>query len=176
MEQEVFGAWVEAIGTTLSSLASTSSLRLPANLSKDLDLLGNIFQGIGSALMADAAESFTLSKVGNMIQATGNSTVVSGLLLPVEEQTRLTLLIQGNLLQALGSGASLSESLAEEKTLLNLYSVYGNLLQMLGNSLQAIAEGQELKGRSAQTLDSIGNWIQAIGSYFSLYVAVSEPH
>ncbi|WP_345240334.1 DUF6944 family repetitive protein [Pontibacillus salipaludis] len=176
MERETFGAWVVAIGTTLAALGNTPSLSLPSTLAKDLDVVGNVLQGTGSAFLADTEEAFTLNKLGNMIQATGNSTVVSGLLLPVEEQTRLTLLIKGNLLQALGSGTSLAEALTEEQTLLNLYTVYGDLLQMIGNSLQALAEGKELKGQNAQTLESLGNWIQAIGSYFSLYATQINYH
>ncbi|MCD5324632.1 MULTISPECIES: DUF6944 family repetitive protein [Pontibacillus] len=174
MEKEVFGAWVVAIGTTLAALGNTPSLKLPSSLAKDLDVTGNVLQGTGSAILADTEESFTLNKLGNMIQATGNSTVVSGLLFPVQRETSLTLLIKGNLLQALGSGTSLADDLNEERVLLNLYAVYGDLLQMIGNSLQAIAEGQELKGRDAQTLETTGNWVQAIGSYFSLLATLPE--
>lgn len=179
--KELFGAVITAIGTILSAIASipTQSTRI-TDLYKGLDIVGNTLQGSGNAIQADA-QSPSLEKLGNEIQAIGNSTVVAGLILKVEEETEEKLVITGNLLQALGGAVALGEELEDPTASGQIYNIYGNLLQSTGNSLQAIGGSINLKEKRDSESDSsgdviifTGSWIQAIGSVISILGALPE--
>ncbi|MCA1065059.1 hypothetical protein QTG56_08945 [Rossellomorea sp. AcN35-11] len=173
-EKATFGAWVSAIGTVLAAIGSTPIKSIPEDILESFSLIGNELQAVGSALGADAIDEFTLTKVGNQIQAIGNVTVISGILINFNDITKQELNIKGNLLQSLGGGAALADSFNEERTLEELYSIYGNLLQVIGNALQAIAGILELKGRDSGNIDVVGSWIQAVGSIISALVQTKE--
>ncbi|EDL63093.1 DUF6944 family repetitive protein [Bacillus sp. SG-1] len=160
------GGWIQAIGTVLSAISSTSSLRIGEEQSENLNLIGNLLQASGSALAADSEKEPTLSKIGNEIQAIGNSLEVGAVLL-TEGTVQDELVIKGDLLQALGAASAFADnwdSIPSEEALLSLY---GNLLGVIGNSLQAISGIFELEGEKRQHLNSIGSWIQAIGGVLS---------
>jgi hypothetical protein len=74
------------------------------NTQESLNLWGNVLQGTGNALIADAQEGFSLEQLGNVVQAIGNTTVVAGILLNISEENKLKLDINGNLLQAIVEG------------------------------------------------------------------------
>jgi hypothetical protein len=186
--KELFGAVITAIGTILSAIASipTQSTRI-TDLYKGLDIVGNTLQGTGNAIQADAQRNPSLEKLGNEIQAIGNSTVVAGLILDVEEVTEEKLVITGNLLQALGGGVALGEEFEDPSAPGQIYNIYGNLLQSTGNSLQAIGgsinlrEKEESESESESDSDSpgdviifTGSWIQAIGSVISILGTLPE--
>lgn len=166
-EKAVFGAWIQAIGTVTAAVGSTPSKVLTDQQLENLNLWGNVLQGTGNAILADTEETFTLNKIGNMIQAIGNSTVVTGIIIDFSESTKSLLDIQGNLLQATGGGTALADAFGEERSIEQLYSIYGNLLQVIGNSMQAIAGGMELRNEDPGNLNVAGSWIQAIGSIIS---------
>jgi hypothetical protein len=165
-EKAVFGAWIQAIGTILSAIASTPSITLREATRNDLDILGNVLQATGNALEADT-EKYNLNKLGNMIQSIGNSTVLIGLL-SGHETTEKELSTKGNLLQALGGGLVFVYAIEQEPSYNGLYAIYGNLLQAIGNSLQALSPNANRNGKNGQTLDFIGSWIQAIGAVISV--------
>lgn len=144
-----------------------------------LRLFGNILQGTGSALQADGQGTISLEKLGDEIQAIGNSTVITGLLLykwsntPTEQK----LIITGNWLQALGSFVGLTDEFFDHTANGRIENIIGGLLQGIGNSLQALRGTEQLHGISnlnQQNIGVLGNWIQAIGSAISLIGQVKE--
>jgi hypothetical protein len=183
--KELFGAWIQAIGTVMAAVASTPSLN--EDIQESLNLWGNALQGTGNALLADAEEGFSLGKLGNQVQAIGNTTVIGGLLLPVKEEAKQKLDINGNLLQAIGGGIALPDDLMGAPSTIRTLTIVGNVLQITGNSLQAKGGMEELKSNTekedkykgykesnqsetithSQSLAINGSWIQAVGSVLS---------
>lgn len=183
--KEILGAWIQAIGTVTSAIGSTPSKVLSTDFLNALDLWGNVLQASGNALQADAEEEITFGKIGNEIQSIGNSTVVAGILLNVEEETKQRLVITGNWLQALGGVTALGDDLQGSSSPGQLYNFNGNLLQSIGNSLQALSGVYELKKvdqiytysnelKDSQSLKVSGSWIQAVGSVLSLIGTLKE--
>lgn len=177
--KKVFGAWIQAIGTVIAAIGSTPSIIASMQMRKDISLVGNVLQAAGNALQADAEEEMPFAEIGNEIQAVGNSTVAAGLVLDVEKETEQRLIITGNWLQALGGTTVLGELLEESPSKSLFYHILGNLLQVTGNSLQAISGGIELVGDGQSEKDPAGvnkrialevngSWIQAVGSILSL--------
>lgn len=166
-QKAILGSWIQASGTVLSAIGSTPTNVISDDLLDDLNLWGNVLQATGNALIADTEKDLTLDKVGNIVQSIGNSTVITGMLIHFREDTKQLLDIQGNWLQALGGGVSFADAFGQEPSLEVLFSLYGNLLQTIGNSLQAISGVLELKNQNGQKLNVIGSWIQAIGSILS---------
>ncbi|MBM7571648.1 DUF6944 family repetitive protein [Aquibacillus albus] len=166
-QKAVLGSWIQAIGTIISAIGSTP-FKIPAKLLNDLDLIGNVLQGSGNALMADSIKPFTLNKIGNQIQAIGNTTIVTQYIINFNDKTAQELEIKGDLFQAVGGGIAFSTQNWEEKpSMEEIYSTYGNLLQVIGNSMQSIAGGIEQKGGDGQVMNTVGSWIQAIGAVLS---------
>jgi hypothetical protein len=163
-QKELFGAWVQASGTTLAAIGSTPLKIFSESQLTSLNLWGNELQALGNALIADSEDRFTMEKIGNQIQAAGNITVIAGIILPLDDVTGQELDIKGNLMQALGGSAALKDTFAEERSLDTLYLLYGNLLQIIGNSMQAISGILELRGREGGKINTAGSWIQAKGS------------
>jgi hypothetical protein len=187
MENEfksIFGAWTQAIGTVVSAIGSTPFPYVSEKWLTDLDLIGNVMQGTGNALQADATKGEPLEKIGNEIQAIGNSTCVTGIMIEFDEETKQKLIITGNWFQALGGltvvGDQLSERLNGDQSLI----LIGNLLQAIGNSLQATSGTYELNDKDkmygqgdtkhTQTLHVSGSWIQAVGSVMCLIGQLKE--
>lgn len=190
--KELFGAWIQAIGTVTAAVGSTPSLN--EDTQENLNLWGNVLQGTGNALIADAQEGFTLEKLGNEVQAIGNTTVVAGILLNISEENKLKLDINGNLLQAVGGGIALPEDLLDEPSTIRTLNIAGNVLQIVGNSMQALAGAEELKSirenkdkfkgyrenneskqdSSSEELAISGSWIQAVGSVISAIAQTKE--
>ncbi|RSK25951.1 hypothetical protein EJF36_03035 [Bacillus sp. HMF5848] len=164
-QKATWGAWIQAVGTTLSAIGSTPSLNIDAKILQDLDLVGNVLQATGDALQADSEQG--LERIGNEVQAIGNSIIVGSYILNVRKQTKLKLTIQGDLLQALGSSLVIVDELREDRSVDTLLNIEGNLLQVVGNTLQAIAAKLKLKNKDGDNLNAIGSWIQAIGAILS---------
>ena len=179
----IFGAWIAAIGTIMSAVGSTPSNRLSEEKRNALNLWGNVLQGTGNALMADAEEGVSINKIGNEIQAIGNSTVITGIVIDFKEETKLRLNITGNWMQALGGAAAFGDGLTGYKNKGEALEINGNLLQAIGNSLQALSGTAELKEsdknrneNDSTSLNVIGSWIQAVGSVLSLLGVIAEPN
>ncbi|MFE7063380.1 DUF6944 family repetitive protein [Sutcliffiella sp. NPDC057660] len=159
------GSWIQAIGTVLSAISSTRFLVRGEEESDGLDIVGNVLQATGNALEADGQEGFSYGRIGNGIQAVGNITVISGLVLPEEKIIRGKLFITGNLFQALGAATALGEEW--EATDADAMAIIGNILQVIGNSLQAIGGAEEIRTGESENTDAVittGSWIQAIGA------------
>ncbi|MBO0996368.1 hypothetical protein IOC57_01135 [Bacillus sp. SD075] len=143
--KETFGSWTQAIGTVMSAVGGTPSNVLDEEFRENLDLIGNVLQGTGNAILADAEETWSLDKFGNQIQAIGNSTVILGLVIDFDEVTKQELIIKGNLIQALGGGTALAGAYENPDEPEQAFNATGNLLQAIGNSMQAIGGIAELK-------------------------------
>ncbi|WP_289315489.1 hypothetical protein [Peribacillus sp. NJ4] len=143
--KETFGSWTQAIGTVISAIAGTPSNVLGEEFSEKLDLIGNELQATGNAILADAEETWSLDKFGNVIQVIGNSTVILGLVIDYDEITKQELIIKGNLIQALGGGTAVAGAFENPDEPEQAFNVTGNLLQAIGNSMQAIGGIVELK-------------------------------
>lgn len=92
-----------------------------------MNLNGNLLQALGRALAADSEKEPTLSKIGNEIQAFGNSLEVGAVLLS-EGTVQDELVIKGNLLQALGGASAFADDWDSTHSEEALLSLYGNLL------------------------------------------------
>jgi hypothetical protein len=182
--KELFGSWTQAIGTLIAAIGSTPSNHLNKDALKSLDLWGNALQATGNALIADAQETNSLNKLGNEVQAIGNTTVIAGMVLAFNDETKQKLIINGNWLQALGGGVSLSEDVEQEPSDVLALNIIGNILQVIGNSLQAIGgiyklksslgKDNEYSSKEGQSLEINGSWIQAIGAVISAISQTKE--
>lgn len=188
--KELFGAWIQAIGTVMSAIGSTPSLRIRSALQKDLNVWGNALQATGNSLSADAQKTINLEAIASEIQAIGNSSVIAGLIIDFEEETAQRYIIMGNWLQALGGAAAVGAELQENNDKASfIFNVNGNLLQSIGNSLQAIAATEELQeltkngqrsvkpkatNKDNHSLEVTGSWIQAVGSVLVLLGQLNE--
>ncbi|MCU4788034.1 hypothetical protein OCF11_27175 [Bacillus cereus] len=143
--KEIFGAWVAAIGTITSAIGSTPFEFISSNVRKDLNVYGNVLQAVGNALEADGQGEVSLEQIGNEIQSIGNVTVISGLIIESKEETQIKLVIAGNWTQALGGLTALADEFGDTSDKDESFSIIGNLLQSIGNSLQAIGGIDELK-------------------------------
>jgi hypothetical protein len=188
----LFGAWIQAIGTVTAAVGSTPSL--DDGIQDSLNLWGNALQGTGNALIADSEEGFSLGKLGNEVQAIGNTTVIAGLLLNYNEETKLKLDINGNFLQAVGGGIALPDDLVDQPSTIRSLNIAGNVLQIIGNSLQARGGIIELKSNRenqdkykgyresnesqeisySESFSINGSWIQAVGSVISAIAQTME--
>ncbi|MBO0994572.1 hypothetical protein IPU53_16295 [Bacillus sp. SD088] len=119
-------------------------------------------------MVADSEEEVSLDKFGNKIQAVGNLVVVVGFLADVSEKVETELNIKGNLIQAAGGSLSFADALNEELTEDAFYDIYGNLLQVIGNSMQGIGGIKNLKKSDGELINAAGGWIQAVGSVLTL--------
>ncbi|REJ08438.1 DUF6944 family repetitive protein [Halobacillus trueperi] len=156
------GSWIVAAGTVASAINAS----INANTGDDdegLNLIGNTLQATGNGVVASDSGSI-LSASGNIIQAAGNSTIIYSILADLERRDDLNLVIKGNLLQALGGLIGFSETYEAAPTLAYAYKLNGELLEVIGNSIQAIAAGRELEGIDARYFSALGSWIQALGA------------
>lgn len=169
---ETSAPWVTAIGTIMSAIGSTPFERIDEDYRNALNLWGNVLQASGNALQADVEEEISLSKIGNEIQAVGNITVVSGMVIKKnKKETQEKLIITGNWFQALGGLLAVADDIEQyrpnqEPDPATALDVIGNLLQSIGNSMQAIGGIEELKGNDeyGEKIEINGSWIQAVGS------------
>lgn len=176
--KELIGAFLSTIGTIQAAIGNTPQFHFNQQQNDQLRLIGNILQALGSALAADGQGSFSLEKLGDELQAVGNSTVVAGMLLYGDSDTitEQKLSISGTWMQALGSFVGLGDEFFDSTKDGRIENIIGNLLQGIGNSLQAISGIQELhdSGSEQEQLGMVGSWIQAAGSVMSLIGQILE--
>lgn len=186
--KEIAGSWLVMIGTITYAIGSTPSPVLSEETLEDLVIIGNVLQAMGNVLEAEGQGDFTLETLGNELQATGNVTVITGLLLPLDEEDEQKTVIAGTWLQVLGGLVALSDEFYDTTDADDSYNIYGNLLQAIGNSLQAKSlmaslieelcenetESEQSNNDSATPLFLTGVWIQAIGSVIALIGQTKE--
>ncbi|WP_129690288.1 DUF6944 family repetitive protein [Gottfriedia acidiceleris] len=157
---EVIGAWVNAIGTISSAISSTPMRGLKGenrkrweDISFHLDFGGNSFQAIGNIIEAFLGEPSVLEDSGEIIQASGNVTVLFSLLAAGAEEEKveeekdadraIKLNITGNAQQAFGGLIAALEEFSDEE--FDVSGFMGNFLQAIGNTLQVLAGFVELE-------------------------------
>ena len=176
--KELIGSFLSAIGTIQAAIGNTPQFHLAQQQNDQLRLIGNVLQALGSGLSADGQGSFSLEKLGDELQAVGNSTVVAGMLMygKTDTITEQKFSITGTWMQALGSFVGLGDEFFDSTTDGRIENIIGNLLQGIGNSLQAIGGIQDLHdGHSEQSqIGVVGSWIQSVGSVISLIGQILE--
>ncbi|MBD8074242.1 DUF6944 family repetitive protein [Bacillus thuringiensis] len=172
--KEIFGALIAAIGTITSAIGSTPFYFISSNVRENLNIYGNTLQAVGNALEADGQGEISLEKIGNEIQSIGNVTVISGLVIDFADETKVKLVIYGNLAQALGGLTALADEFEDTSDKDEYFNVVGNLLQAIGNSLQAIGGIYELKSIRTDRQDSKENLVNDTGENLDNQ-ANSEP-
>ncbi|MEC2053927.1 hypothetical protein I6J18_06000 [Peribacillus psychrosaccharolyticus] len=176
--KEVFGSVLSTIGTIESAIGSTPFKNMSEKVSFNLRLQGNVLQATGNGLSADGQGNiFSLEYIGDLVQATGNSTVIIGLLIKFKNQIDQKLIISGNWLQALGSFVGLTDEFEDSTPSGRSYNIIGGFLQGIGNSMQALSGVYQLEDENdvdARFLGVLGSWIQAVGSVLSLIGQIKE--
>ncbi|MFB7139566.1 hypothetical protein ACFCYN_07950 [Gottfriedia sp. NPDC056225] len=157
---EVIGSWVNAIGTISSAISSTPMRGLKGenrkrweDISFHLDFGGNTFQAIGNIIEAFLGEPSVLEDAGEIIQASGNVTVLFSLLAAEAEEEKIEeaknpdraikLNITGNAQQAFGGLIAALEEVSSED--FDVSGFMGNFLQAIGNTLQVLGGLVELE-------------------------------
>ena len=144
---EVLGSWITAIGTIASAIGSTPLRSLQGedkkkwdDISEQLDFGGNAFQAIGNIVEVAGTDDFTLEVAGEIIQASGNVTVLFSILTEDDEVKKINLNIVGNAQQAFGGFLAVIDEIGDiiEQGGGDPTNAFGNLLQSIGNTLQAI--------------------------------------
>ncbi|PGL72957.1 hypothetical protein [Bacillus sp. AFS055030] len=173
---EVIGAWVNAIGTISSAISSTPMRGLKGenrkrweDISFHLDFGGNSFQAIGNIIEAFLGEPSILEDSGEIIQASGNVTVLFSLLAAEAEEGKeeeeknvdraIKLNMIGNAQQAFGGLIAALEEVSQEE--FDVSGFMGNLLQSIGNTLQVLGgvvelEIEDLKDYLKETTGQVG--------------------
>lgn len=144
---EVLGSWITTIGTIASAIGSTPLRSLQGDdkkkwddISEQLDFGGNAFQAIGNMVEVAGSDDFTLEVAGEVIQASGNVTVLFSILTEDNEVKKININIVGNAQQAFGGFLAVIDEIGDiiEQGGGDLTNAFGNLLQSIGNTLQVV--------------------------------------
>lgn len=174
--KEILGSLLSVIGTIQAAIGSTPQLPLNQEQSYQFRLIGNALQAVGSGLSADGQGSVSLEKMGDQIQAIGNSTVLTGMIIfsMSDSDAEERLIIAGLWMQALGSFVGLTDEFFDSTEDGRGENIIGGLLQGIGNSLQAISGIETLRNDSQRQTGVVGSWIQAVGTVVSLIGQIKE--
>ncbi|MGN1386283.1 MAG: DUF6944 family repetitive protein [Bacillus sp. (in: firmicutes)] len=157
--------WTEAIGTTLSAIASTPISFISTDTLANLNIIGDVIQVGSTAIQIDAEKKITFNSIGNYVQVAGNVEEIGAEIILYNDQTAQTPFItQGNAIQAVGVSLSLVFFLGQKHNLINVYNIYANILQVIGLSIQVLSSNSSLTTDQSNTLNAIGGWLQAIGT------------
>lgn len=153
----IAGNWIAAIGTIVSAIGSTPSTIFSEQTLKDFNIIGNILEAGGSAIVSETEDAL-LDRVGAQISAIGNLVVVAGILSKNEQSGEL-LEKQGDLLQLVGVGITINTEggLTLSETIANT----GIIIQFIGNAIEALADTDTREGI---VVSATGAWIQAVGA------------
>ncbi|MFS0782691.1 DUF6944 family repetitive protein [Bacillus sp. 1P06AnD] len=189
-----FGTILSSAGSIVTAIAATPSFSFTNNQINGLNLAGNVMQAGGNGLVADT-ETEVLPAASDLLKAAGNIVIISGLFGFIEQIKQQRLFITGNWLQAEGGFLAAFTTPIDLSPKVKSFVVTGNLLQGIGNSLQALGIADNLedlidsaaqfphfdytynsmssppnsKGISKGTeLLFIGSWLQAIGTVLTV--------
>ena len=198
----IVGSVLVSVGTITAAIGSMPSNYIKSNVRDDLILLGNVLQAEGNAIDAEA-KGTVLRSVGKEITASGNLTVITGLVFGIRKEASYKLFITGNWIQALGLAVNIGDAIDLPPFPGQSENIVGSITQFIGNSLQAIGWSEALKnirkdendnenkqkkigyyyedyykknnGQSeSESLVATGSWIQAIGSVISVIGVIKE--
>lgn len=169
----LLGTWDQAIGTIVVAISDTPAAKISESIRFSLSSIGEVMQATGNALLSEDEEGF--SKIGSELQAVGNCVVFTGLQIPMSERTKTGLEIQGNVLQASGSLLALLDGDVGQPTIMEkIFRHYASILQAVGNGLQALSGSLLLSGKKWEGIDFAGSWIQAIGALLQAIIQTKE--
>lgn len=162
---EIAAVWVQAIGTIIAASGNSAIHFLREEDISNIDLVGNVLQGVGNAVQADQQEKITFEKIGAQIQAIGNTVVATSYII-FEDEIESRLIIKGNWLQAFGALVEAVDEYFDNSGEDQKLNIIGNVIQIIGNSFQAIGGKHILYNNQEKGTFLVisGSWIQAIGS------------
>ena len=153
----IAGNWIVAIGSLVSAISSTPSTIFTQQTLDDFNLIGNILEAGGSALVSETEDAL-LNTIGDQLQAVGNLAIVAGILSKNEQSGQL-LEKQGNLLQVVGLGLVINTE--GKLTLLQTIANTGNIIQLIGTVIEVFADTETKEG---EVMNAVGAWIQVVGA------------
>lgn len=176
--KEILGYTLSAIGTIEAAIANTPQFKLNEAQTFFHHLVGNVLQASGSALAADGQGSISFERLGEQLQAAGNTTVVTGIILYAkkDKDAEQRLSIMGTWMQALGSFVGVIDEFFDSTVDGQFENISGGLLQGIGNSMQAMGGIEELQKNASVPvpITTWGSWTQATGSVLSLIGQIQE--
>jgi len=189
--QEILGAWLRAIGSSISAISVTPT-RLSGSTQANLNIVGLALQAAGSGIETEGQSTpFTLEYTGTAITTIGILENLTASLIDFPDKTDTILHIQGNLLKAVGSSLVVLDEIQDSTGVGALEGIIGNMLQTIGSVIQVIAfnlqytnsqlseddnqqqadsymQRNQQNGnqgqKEGQNLMTLGAWIQAIGA------------
>ncbi|OCA84591.1 DUF6944 family repetitive protein [Bacillus sp. FJAT-27986] len=167
--KEIIGAWLTAVGAIVVAIGSTPNTGLSNKIQRELNLVGNALEAVGAGLAADGQDNqFSLEYTGSVLSSIGSLESFTGIAVDFPEPTNTNIAIQGNLLQALGSGVSAADELGDNTTLGASEILIGNILQTIGSVIQAFGVKIQVNDQQeGQFYVALGSWIQAVGAVLS---------
>jgi hypothetical protein len=170
MESEskaIVGSVIVSVGTITAAIGATPSNYIKSNVRDDLTLLGNVLQAGGNVIDAEA-NGTVLRSVGKEITASGNLTVITGLVFDIRKEASYKLFIAGNLIQALGLAVNIGDAIDLPPFPGQSENIVGGITQFIGNSLQAIGWSEALENIRKDENDN-KNKQKKIGYYYEDY-------
>ncbi len=167
--KEIVGAWLTAIGAIVVAIGSTPNTGLSNKIQRELNLVGNALEAVGAGLAADGQDNqLSLEYTGSVLSSIGSLESFTAIAIDFPAPTKTNISIQGNLLQALGSGISAADEFGDNTTLGATEILIGNILQTIGSVIQAFGVKIQANDQDqGQNYIATGSWIQAIGAVLS---------
>ncbi|HFK1751405.1 TPA: hypothetical protein ACGXP3_001736 [Bacillus cereus] len=168
----IYGNTLQAVGNALEADGQGEI---------SFEKIGNEIQSIGnvtviSGLVIDFTDETKVKLVisGNWAQALGGLTALADEFEDTSDKDE-SFNVVGNLLQAIGNSLQAIGGIYELKSIRRdrQYSKE-NLVNDTGEILDNQANSQPDKKKEGQSIDTIGSWIQAVGSVFSLIGQIRE--
>lgn len=172
-DQTVFGSFLSMVGTIEAAITNTPYVNLTDQKLNFYRLVGNTLQALGSAIVVDTEEIYSLRTIGGGLQSFGNSVDIFSILSEEQLGKRQAEILGGigSFIQSCGSFLSLADDLEESEG--SILNIMGNLLEGIGNALEGVGSVQEAKEDiSLDVTETIGSWIQATGSVLSFISAL----
>lgn len=155
-------SWIIAVGTVISAIGSTPSQVLSNAMLRDLNIIGDALQAVGSGIIPTDADP--LDKVGSQLGAIGNLITLESFF--IEDQNTSSLIsAQGDFVQALGGVLTIDYS--GNQSIEDALNNIGNVLQVIGTIYQALSIKYPSNSQKAQEMNTVGSWIQAVGAVLS---------
>ncbi|HWK23697.1 MAG TPA: hypothetical protein VNS08_11770 [Ureibacillus sp.] len=159
----VVGNWIGAIGNIISAIGSTPSTVLTDRTLEDFNLIGNVLEAVGGAIVAETEDTL-FNKAGGQIAVIGNLTAVAGIL-SKNEQLSQRLEKQGELFQLVGAGTTIDTK--GNLTVLESIANTAVIIQVIGIAIGVLADSESSEGK---VMAAVGAWIEAVGAVISALV------
>ena len=167
--KEIHGAWLAAIGTILVALGSTPNIGLSSKIQRDLDIVGNALEALGSGLAADGqALPLSLEYASNVLSSIGAIEIFTAAVIDFPATLDTKMNIQGELLQAVGTAISAADGFSDNLSIGAAELFIGNVIQTIGSVIQVLGITIQVNEQDkGQIFIATGSWTQAIGAVLS---------